>query len=186
MTYSTADYEAWLAKRLERFTPDTDFQLTPPKGLAIAQHANDVLTGAFTVLGEIRNGSYDAKLAVAHTFANRHAEKPSHSVTSLCLAPWQYSCWLSKGGPANYVYLMTVVQRVVTALDAGEVIGPQKFPHLHECMYLVGGVLTGALLDNTNGSTHYYAIGTRQPEWAVGKTPAAHVGPHVFFNNIAW
>jgi hypothetical protein len=185
-TFNTSDFELWLSHRVARFMPEGDSVLTPAKGLAIAAHANDVLVGALTVLGEIRDGSYDAKLAVAHTFNNRQQQKPDRSVAGLCLAPMQYSCWTPKGGAGNYAWLLSLTHMVVTALDSGQAPGPQKFPHLHECMYLVGGVLTGALLDNTDDSTHYYVKGTKEPDWAKGRTPAAVVGPHLFFNHIAW
>lgn len=177
MSYTATQYSEWLFKRVDGL---------PDNRKAIAIHGNDVLTGALTLIGEIRNGTLDAKVAVAHSFHNRHLQKPEHSIAELCLAPWQYSCWIPQGGVQNNAYLMSVVSAVVAALDSGKVIGPQAFPHLYECMYLVEGVLNGALTDTIEGATHYYVAGTKTPKWAEGRQPCATFGTHLFFNHIKW
>lgn len=144
----------------------------------------NILVAGLTLIGEIRGGDLDAKAAVAHTFKNR-ADKKKLSVTDVCLQRLQYSCWTPVGGVGNYDYLMGVVEAITTAID-DKIVDFSQYPLVNECIFIARGVLMGYLPDTTKGSTHYYVKGSPEPAWAVGKTPAAEIGPHLFFNDIPW
>lgn len=146
------------------------------------------LVGALTLVGEIRGGDYDSKIAVGSSFVNRTRQKGG-TIWGRCLQPMQYSCWTPLGGKQNHEYLMALTERVVGILDAA---GPEGHDHedlpvsIVEGMYLVAGLEIGSLRDNTHGSTHYFVHGTPTPYWAEGHKAAACIGPHLFFNDIAW
>lgn len=137
---------------------------------------------ALTLYGEARNQGIEGRVAVANTIRNRiKAQRKIYGFTArtVCLRPWQYSCWLKQGGEENYELLMDAVRLVSR--------GEQGGPVLRECFWIAGGLLTDAFVDNTKGSTHYLtasALASRPPTWTIGLVPATHIVDHVFFNNV--
>ena len=129
--------------------------------------ADDIM--ARTLFGEARGEGHVGMVAVANVIMNR-AAKPcwwGHSVKEVCLKPYQFSCW-NVGDPNRQLMLN---------LDNTNPIYNEALDIAQQCM---GGMLA----DNTCGATSYYASGSPMPKWAVGKTPCATIGRHIFFNDI--
>lgn len=70
-----------------------DYLPQPPKINSIALNDLTVLTG--TLYGEARGCSETAQQDVAQAILNRYHSGWGSSVKSVCLAPWQFSCWNS-------------------------------------------------------------------------------------------
>lgn len=158
----------------------------------------DIVIGALTVWGEARGESATGRKAVAWVIRNR-AEyaieyKEKHdgkeyrlfgdgSIVSVCLVPWQFSCWNMRD-PNREKMLGMLVDR--------SLVSPRFTPEAARDLVL-GGCVSSLLAvmqekpkdDITKGSTHYYD--TRMPyvpAWAENKVPAAIIGHHAFFANI--
>lgn len=131
-------------------------------------------TMARTLYGEARGEGRDGLVGVANVILNRFALWDRHphfghgTIESVCLAPWQFSCW-NEGDP-NLNKLVKV-----TAED----------PAFADCLQVAEDALNGLLEDNTNGATYYYVRGSKMPQWAFGKDSCAVVGRHLFFKDIA-
>ena len=129
---------------------------------------------ARTIFGEARGESHEGKLAVANVILNRFSLWDSHphfgtgTIESVCLAPWQFSCW-NENDPN------LAIIKAVSFSD----------PVFAECLQIASDALIGGVEDNTNGATFYYAKGSPLPKWAFGKDPCAIIGNHFFFSNIA-
>lgn len=52
-----------------------------------------------------------------------------------------------------------------------------------ECLAVAGAVISGNEPDPTQGACHYHTEAVA-PAWSEGKKPAAHIGTHLFFNDI--
>lgn len=160
--------------------------VTAPEGsIDIQRHENNVRVAALTLIGEARGEGYDGRIAVVNTFHNRAADK-GRQVADVCLQESQYSCWWGENDNAQYVRgLAAAVWFTRVPLSTHDA---RLFTL---CKYLVGGVLTGALPDNTNGATHYYSprsmvpVG-RVPSWAKDRTPSATVGHSIFYAGVPW
>lgn len=158
--------------------------LVPNDHIAAIQDENDILIGAITMIGEARGESYDGRIAVAHTFTNRAAEKHRRLV-DVCLEPAQYSCWW--GEDANAVYVRSLAESLF--LTKASLRTPTDTGLLAACKHLMAGVYDGDLPDNTNGATHYLTqslLWTKPPAWTKGKSPCAVIGRHAFFAGIPW
>lgn len=149
--------------------------MTPPdvaEGLA----AMDVL--ALTIDAEARNQSAMGMLAVGCCIRNRAAlNRPEWGSTmrAVCLAKSQFSCW-NPGDDLNHLRLLGMARRI----RAGE-----RPPELDDA-YEVARAVYSDTDDVTNGADHYYAPKGmkppgRVPRWAVGRTPCAHIGDHIFY-----
>ena len=134
----------------------------------------DVNTLACTVFGEARGESHDGKVAIANVVMNRVANSVGRhqfgdgTVSSACLAPWQFSCW-NKNDPNR---------SVIQSADTSD-------PVFAECLDIATAACAGTLDDITNGATFYYVNGSPMPSWAVGQTPCAQIGKHLFFSDIS-
>lgn len=135
----------------------------------MTQPVDDKTALALTMIGEARSEGQDGMLAVGNTVLNRVAKKIWYGLTpkEVCLKPFQYSCWNEKD--PNKDFLLN--------LDAEDKL-------FEEGYFLASGLLSNMFVDNTNGSTHYYRLGTSIPKWAQGKTPIVVIKNHAFFNNI--
>lgn len=122
------------------------------------------------------HSSVEERIAVLCVIRNR-VQRRHQDWTQVCLARFQFSCWLDDGSP-NARALATLVERVKadTATD----------PIYLETRYLAAGIMSGVILDRTNGADSYFAPAAmvppgRVPSWAVGRVPSAEVGRQVFF-----
>lgn len=123
---------------------------------------SDFLILAKTIYGEARGEIEEGKIAVACVVLNR-ARKRGQSVTRICLAPQQFSCW-NRDDP-NYRKILFMA-------------GEQLQPYLDLLWdYFAEEV------DITNGATHYRSTKIK-PYWARGKKPCCQIGNHIFYNNV--
>lgn len=134
---------------------------------------DDIDVLARTIWGEARGESISGQEAIASVVMNRVAFSKrrgrywwGNTVTDVCQAPWQFSCW-NKTDP-NYQKLIKV--------------GTEDI-NFCMCRRIAERAVNGTLEDKTCGATHYH---TRNcfPAWACDKKPCAEVGAHLFYNNI--
>jgi len=132
----------------------------------------DFWTVAQTCWGEARGEGFDGLVAVVWVVRNRHERHPrwlGKTLTAICKAPYQFSCW--NYGDPNYLKIQYV------ALDDAAFV---------EALRATTGVLGGLLSSPVGGATHYYAASiTVPPRWAEGKEPVCVIGNHTFFADIA-
>lgn len=135
---------------------------------------------ALTIWGEARSERVEGRVAVGCVVRNRlQTRRWGADYKSVCLAPWQFSCWKEQGGPENYARVIAAA----TAVKNRKPLGPA----LKECFWIADGILQQHAQDITRGSTHYITRTlweSKPPKWAVGQTPAVSVGAHVFFNGV--
>lgn len=142
---------------------------------------NDREAAIFTCYGEASNQPLEGQVGVLWVIANR-CRRQHLAPIDICFAPKQFSCW-NDDGSANHARLVGAVQLY---LDTRRVFDGR--PMQKQIAALAPLVLDGTLLDNTHNSTHYCTralFQARPPNWAAGKLPAAALGDHVFFNNVA-
>lgn len=128
-----------------------------------AMTARDVI--ARTLWGEARGEGRNGMAAVACVIQNR-ARNPrwwGSSPTGVCLKPYQFSCWLADD--PNRAKLLAVTDRDSSYRAALEIADT---------------LLSGQLVDVTNGADHYHTTGVT-PAWSAGKKPVAVIGNHRFF-----
>lgn len=123
---------------------------------------------ARTIWGEARGETFVGRICVANVIINRLKKRPRYgsSVRSVCLKPWQFSCWNEKD--PNRAKLLSVEKH-----DA----------IFQECLVLSKLANMRALHDMVNGSAHYHAKHVK-PKWAKGLEPVTVIGNHVFYNNV--
>lgn len=134
------------------------------------------------------NSSVEERIAVGSVVRNRLANYRAFVATeatykALCLAhsargTYQYDCWRPSSG-VNHSRLMAQMERFAEGLDTNDTV-------LRETVYLARGIITGVILDRTNGANFYYAPKgmvppLSAPSWAKGKTPVATIGDQLFF-----
>ncbi len=136
-------------------------------GFDARQREIDVL--ARTLWGEARGEGEAGMAAVAAVIVNR-ARRPGwwgRDIVEICKRPWQFSCW--NAGDPNREKLLRVGN------DDAAFAAALRIARL---------ALAGALPDPTQGATHYHAAQI-QPGWARGREPAARIGGHLFYSDIA-
>lgn len=125
---------------------------------------NEIL--ARTVYGEARGEPYAGQKAVACVVINRVNSGIrwwGQDVKSVCLKPYQFSCWLESD--PNRPKIMDVAE---------------TDPVYRRCLTLAELATEGLLVDNTGGADSYEAIGTNA-KWAAGHQPTVIIGKHAFF-----
>lgn len=163
--------------------------LAAPVSLAEARAAAQQMavdTMARTLWGEARGEGADGMAAVgcvirtraeiAREFKRRQARRHplfgDGSITSACLMPQQFSCW--NIDDPNRSKLLTLATDDATFREA-EQIALQ--------------VVSGALADMTQGSTHYHTVAPPKdakvwpPKWAGTMRMTVHIGRHVFYDS---
>ena len=128
---------------------------------------------ARTIYGEARGESVRGQEAIGAVVMNRlhaAAAHPPHwwgnTVESICLKPFQFSCW-NKSDPNR---------RVIKAAKAGD-------PAFDLCLRIARRAVCNTLADPTGGATHYHVMGA-WPPWARDRKPSAIIGRHVFYAGI--
>jgi N-acetylmuramoyl-L-alanine amidase len=137
-----------------------------------------------TIYGEARGEPVEGQIAVGCVIRNRRESgRWGDTFRAVCLAASQFSCWNSHD--PNFAELW---QMAVYLSHGGP---PDAFDRLHAGWKQVGwvaeGVSDGRVSSNVSTATHYVTKGLfqqRPPSWAVGATPCATKGSHVFFEGI--
>ena len=133
--------------------------------------STDLFTLAQTLWGEARGEGIQGLEAVAWVIRNRHEIHPRWKglpIFQVCKAPYQFSCWLQND--PNYPKML--------GLSTDDAL-------FVECLISAAEVLGGQVVNPVGLSTHYYAKGTPEPKWAIGKTPFVTIGHHMFYEHIA-
>jgi N-acetylmuramoyl-L-alanine amidase len=166
-----------------------------PQPNASMQQLHDALCDlrvlAGTLDGEGRGETIHARAAIAWTVRNRREKYKADKnkpYAQVCLRRLQYSCWWPIGGEEN-------AARTLRIMDAEFVSNPGIIPlaiwkRYIESKHIAQGVIAGAILDPTNGATHYLTRTLYNsagcPAWA--KDPgkiSATIESHIFFRDIA-
>lgn len=123
---------------------------------------------ARTAWGEARGEGSDGMHCVINVIQNRVASGIrwwGHSPRSVCLHPWQFSCW--NAGDPNRAKLLSVTET------------DKQF---NEALKLTDRALAGDLSDITHAATSYYDSRMRKPpKWAIGIDPVFIGGHHWFY-----
>ena len=128
------------------------------------QSAIDVLSR--TVYGEARNQTPAGMAAVAWVVRNR-SDYPrwwGHSIPTVCLCPWQFSCW-NPDDPNR---------SIIESVDASN-------PTYCEVIQICGAVIEGRIPDPTKGADSYFAVGSDAPVWADQAVFTTQIGAHRFY-----
>lgn len=122
---------------------------------------------ARTIWGEARGCGTEGMEAVACVIMNR-ARNPrwwgGPDPVSVCLKPFQFSCWLPDD--PNREKLLAV-----TEAD----------PQFREAMDIAHRAVLGLLADITENADSYFAIGSPEPDWAMTATRTVTIGGQMFF-----
>jgi len=129
---------------------------------------------ARTLWGEARGESKAGREAVAAVVLNRVEVATRHGgrfwwgndVVSVCLKPWQFSCW--NVNDPNRAKLQAV---------------DEKNRVFAQCRRIADAALAGELADPTEGATHYHVEGL-SPPWSLGRQPVTQIGGHLFYKDI--
>jgi len=147
----------------------------------------DILIGALTIHGEARGCTQDGRTAIAHCILNRMKASAwwgkdvihhvDHSMASICLKPWQFSCW--NANDPNSMLLKTLQQQYREAIQEKTCRAALK---------ALIDALDGYAPDPTGGATHYLTTtlhkSSRCPDWAKGNNAFVQIGAHRFFAGI--
>lgn len=146
-----------------------------PAAGGVQPNAREVDTLARTLYGEARREGADEMTAVCHVVLNRRdaARWWGRTVESVCLKPFQFSCW-NEFDP-NRRKLLNATEAEAPFATALEI-----------ARRLLAMVATErARADTTNGATHYHARRLNPlPRWARGRTSCAVTRGHVFYRGI--
>ena len=135
--------------------------------MSVPYALDDVLIAARTVYGEARDQPFRGQKAVAHVIRNRAVsgkDGPDHSIAAAALRHRQFSAW-NRDNPNREKALAADVS------DAA----------FRRALHAVLEALDEN--DFTKGAEHYHARWIK-PEWAVGHTPVAEIGDHIFYNGV--
>lgn len=142
--------------------------------------ARDRVITALTVFGEARGEKELGKAAVVWVILHRAANPRwwgREGPASVCLAPWQFSCW-NVGDPNRELILEQLVGGDPERAELTEEARLDR--RVIACLETVDKVRAGALPDPTGGADHYHTTGV-EPAWSRGREPLAKVGTHLFF-----
>ena len=129
---------------------------------------SDIEIVAKTLYGEARGEGYEGQQAVCNVIFNR-ASNPGwwgKDPRSVCLKPYQFSCWLDDG-PNLPVMLSVTEEDSVYA----------------QCLAIAASAANKTLLDITNGADSYVVTGT-VTEWNKNLKPVAIIGHQSFYVTI--
>jgi N-acetylmuramoyl-L-alanine amidase len=142
----------------------------------IAATLTDREVVAATLWGEARGDPVLGRIAVACVIRNRMARR-KQTARQVCLAHAQFSTWTPAGGEANYQAFYALVTHTASATDAIWL----------ECLWIAGGILTGACRDVTRGADHYVATSIlsspQRPAWIAAMACVGTVAAHTFYRS---
>lgn len=152
-----------------------------PRDAQIKAAMSDEQLVAMTIWAEARAELIEGQVAVGCVIRNRvlMPQRFGDTWRKVCLAKWQFSCWIPQGGLDNYRALMA---RCEEALKHAQ-------PWPRQSLWIAQGIVSDALSDRIGGGTHYYSpdamkpVG-RVPDWAKGQQPVAIIGRHRFFRGV--
>lgn len=123
---------------------------------------------ARTLYGEARGEPLNGMEAVATVVMNRVRRGGwfGKDVISVCLKPYQFSCW-NKGDP-NFSKI-----HAVSADD----------PVFATCKRVAARAVSGTLPDAVRGATHYHTLSCN-PKWSLDQVPVAQIGNHLFYKEV--
>lgn len=145
-----------------------------PRDAAIKSALTATQVVAMTIWAEARAEPIEGEIAVGCVIRNRvlRPQRFGDTWQKVCLAKWQFSCWIPQGGEANYRMLMA---RCEAALKG-------DLPWPAQADWIAQGIISGAIEDRVAHADHYYASWMpKPPKWAVGVEPVAVIGVHRFF-----
>ncbi len=118
-----------------------------------------------TVYMEASGEGPEGMLAVAYVLVNRKTRTYGHTLATVCLEPFQFSCWNTSD--PNRI-------RVAQLNDLDPVLG--------EAEHAVTMAINGTEPDPTHGAVNYYATSMRTPpDWASRMTFTVEIGKHRFY-----
>lgn len=153
------------------------FPALPAAALLPTPTAIDLVIAGKTIFGEARGEAPHGRLAVAYVIRRRaelardymrrtgskaHALYGNGTLSGVCLAPWQFSCWNRS-------------DRNRAKLDAAP-----KHPLWGDCLLAVQLAIKGIEANPAPGADHYTALHAR-PAWARKLTPITVIGRHKFY-----
>jgi N-acetylmuramoyl-L-alanine amidase len=136
-----------------------------------------------TLYGETRGEPIEGQVAVGCVIRNRvQTGKWGSSYATVCLAPWQFSCWRPEGGRDNYELVMETAQMMTKGEMPEDAL-------LTQCAWVAEGIIGDRIRDNVRAATHYYAPDAMTPKgsvpkWAANKIPVAKKAGHLFFAGV--
>lgn len=113
--------------------------------------------------GEVEKFGLSSIIAVANVVVNRFKKKFAKTISEVCLAPNQFSCW-NKNDP-NY--------QIIKNVDENDLI-------FRKCLVVAQNVIEGKYPDITDGCDHYHACYAK-PYWAAYHRPKRIFGTHCFY-----
>ncbi|MDR0695849.1 MAG: cell wall hydrolase [Holosporales bacterium] len=129
----------------------------------------DIEIMAKTIYGEARgdyhrkDGGLTALIAVGNVIMNRSLAS-GESITEVCLKPKQFSCW-NVNDPNRKI--------IENVKDNDKIY--------QICFVTASKIIFDEISDITGGANHYYSKYMKKPPyWAVGETPVAVIGSHIF------
>lgn len=114
--------------------------------------------------GELNRFGLAPLIAVGNVILNRFRKHFANSISAVCLAPYQFSCWNQKD--PNYEKLKN--------LDESSSI-------FKTCLKVAENVIEGKWPDLTDGCDHYHEKSVK-PYWAGQLTPKRIFGNHLFYS----
>ena len=124
-------------------------------------------TLARTAWGEARGEGTAGMQCVCNVVMQR-VKQSGRDVISVCLAPYQFSCWLDADPNCHKLLAVT-----------------DDDPEYRIACNLAADAIEGQLPDLTHGADHYFAVGSAIPSWARGVTPTITIGHHQFYR-LGW
>lgn len=129
---------------------------------------------AMTIWAEARAEPIEGEVAVGCVIRNRLLRPKRFADTwgGVCLAKWQFSCWIPQGGEQNYQMLMARCEAALAGLS----------PWPAQQLWIAEGIISGVVEDRVAGADHYFASWmTKWPDWAKGLAPVTILGVHRFY-----
>lgn len=117
---------------------------------------------------EARGESQEGQLAVAYVLLNRKKDgRWGNSLTSVCLAPYQFSCWNTNDSN----------RKSMSKLGEND-------PGLFKMMFILETARDNPYKDPTKGATHYYAVNIPEPSWVQGAIYCGQFDNQKFYKDV--
>lgn len=137
-----------------------------------------------TLWGEARGEPIEGQIAVAQVIQNRLKSGRWGDTYHEVLGRWaQFSCLWPELGGLNYQSVLDIAGVIDRGENVGEHSNQQRL--LEQLEWVTMGVLSGTVMDNTSGATHYFVPSIVRPSWA--KEPGvrtATIGRHEFWAQV--